>query len=130
MPGMFVIVRLRSSCCSRGSRAWLRVCTLAASADRAAAKLVVVGLHRDQPIGRVAQLRLRRADLLVEQLRLLPRLGQQRLQLLVVAIERRGPLLILLRLLSERRLLLRRKRDRRLLAVRARTHTGPQPGSA
>ena len=47
-------------------------------------------------------------DLLFQQLRLLPRLGQHRLQLLIVAIERGGPLLILLRLLRDRLLLLAR----------------------
>ena len=118
MPGMFVIVRLRSKLLFARISAWLRVCTLAASAIRAAAKLVVVGLHGRQPIGRVAQLHLRRSNLLFQQLCLLPRLGQHRFQLLIVAIERSGPLLILLRLLGHRRLLLGRNRDRRLLPLR------------
>ena len=92
---------------------------LAAIADGAAAKLIVVGLHRGQPIGRVAKLRLRGARLCSSSnCDLLPRLGQHRLQLLIVAIERGGPLLILLRLLRHRRLLLRRKRHRPPAAVR------------
>ena len=83
---------------------------------RSVAQQVVVGLHRGEPVGRVAKLRLRGGDLLLQQLRLLARLGQHRFELWIVAIERRRTLLILLRLLSERRLLLWRERHRRRLA--------------
>jgi hypothetical protein len=77
--------------------------------------LLVVVLQRGQAIGRIAKLGLRCGNLILQHLRLLARLGQHRLQFLVVAIERSGPLLVLLRLLCHRQLLLRRKSYRRLL---------------
>ena len=76
---------------------------------------------RGELAGRVAELRLRGGDLLLEQLRLLLRLGEHRLQLLVVAIERGGPLLILLRLHGDRLLLLGRERDGGRLRTGGRT---------
>ena len=101
MPGMFVIVRFRSRLLFARISAWL--CVLASrrpsprSCDRSWSLSVCIA---GELVGRVAELRLRGRDLLFQQLNLLPRLGQQRLQLLIVAIERRGPLLILLRLLA------------------------------
>jgi hypothetical protein len=84
----------------------------------AIAEQIVVGLYGGEAVGRIAQLCLRSADLLFEQLRLLARLGQKRFELLVVAVERGSALLILLRLLRECRLLLRSQRDGRRLTSR------------
>ena len=122
MPGMLVIVRLRSKLLFARISAWLRVCTTGGQRRRAVAKLVVVGLHAT-PADRSCRAAAFASPAICssQQLRLLPRLGQHRLQLLIVAIERGGPLLILLRLLGQRRLLLRRERDRRLLRRAART---------
>ena len=93
--------------------------------------LLIVGLQRGQLTGRVAELRLRGRDLLLQQLDLLLRLGEHRLQLLVVAIERGGTLLILLRLHGDRLLLLGRERDGgRLRTARGRTaHLAAAGGS-
>ena len=118
MPGMLVIDRLRSKAVVRANLGLAARLHARGQRGRAVAKLVVVGLHAGQPIGRVAQLRLRRANLLFQQLNLLTRLGQHRFELLIVAIERRGPLLILLRLLCECVLLLWRERHGCLLPGR------------
>jgi hypothetical protein len=80
--------------------------------------LIVIGLHGRKAVGGVAQLRLRGANLFFEQLGLLARLGQKGLEVLIIAVERGGSLLILLGLLSQRGLLLRRQRHRRLSLLR------------
>ena len=120
MPGMLVIVMLFKQRVVRANLGLVANLQAGRHRRRPAAKLVGFGLHRRQPIGRIAKLRLRCGNLILQHLRLLPRLGQHRLKLLIIAIERGGPLLVLLRLLSHRHLLLRRDRHRRLLRIRTR----------